>query len=235
MSLARDNAVQRWAIAAAAGAAVVASCVLLFRVPDPPAPVPSLAPTADVTFTPGRPDELVIRDLAPLFLPTPLNATPPELQPPLPGRALLQRDTVRLTYGDTLTLPLPSPVEVPARPEDTLSEPAAPLALGLGRTNYRIEALDPKGGHVDVYAAGEAAPVISVPLPPPARPGPAISGWQPIHLFAAIDPMGLVGRISVTRSSGRDEIDRHFQTYLAGSFRLGDRLPPGFYRIVVGP
>jgi hypothetical protein len=56
-----------------------------------------------------------------------------------------------------------------------------------------------------------------------------------MELFAAVDAAGLAAPLLVTEGSRVDEVDAHFRKMLAQTYRIGERLPPGFYRIVVGP
>ena len=46
---------------------------------------------------------------------------------------------------------------------------------------------------------------------------------------------GLAGPLVVTESSRVEEVDAHFRRQLRQVFRLGERLAPGVYRVVVGP
>jgi len=44
-----------------------------------------------------------------------------------------------------------------------------------------------------------------------------------------------VGDLVLTSSSDSEEVDSFFRSYLVKTFRLGERLNPGRYRILVGP
>ena len=59
--------------------------------------------------------------------------------------------------------------------------------------------------------------------------------WQPAEFLIAVTPAGLLGRPVETVSSDVEDVDVFFRDYLARTLRLGERLPPGFYRVVVGP
>jgi len=59
--------------------------------------------------------------------------------------------------------------------------------------------------------------------------------WEPLELFAAVDAAGLAAPLVVVSTSTVDEIDAHFRRILAQDFRVGERLPPGFFRLIVGP
>jgi len=48
-----------------------------------------------------------------------------------------------------------------------------------------------------------------------------------------VAPEGLVGLPSVSLSSGAEAIDAFFRDFLVRQFRIGERLAPGFYRVVI--
>lgn len=181
-----------------------------------------------------------MRDLAPLFLPTEYNAVPTPLPELEPGRNYFERDPgTRWKFeANKAALQLPVPVQAPASPIDVVAETLPPLAAGIGRTDATVPPMQPNGGHVDVFAGDAHESVLQVTLPPDTSGPIALRGpvaWKPLEFVAAVDAAGLTGPLVLTRGSGVEEIDNHFRNFLAGAFRLGDRLPPGFYRIVVGP
>lgn len=246
---------QRWAIAAGAAGVVLATLLLLFRAPPPPTllPPPSapsgtagvkhavqLAAPADQLLR----DETELRDLRPLFLPTDRNAKPADLKRE-PGRTFLDSDTVKLSFPETeLHLPKAFPpvamvADAPADKATALdalaSESAFLTWFGIGRGPVAIQSLKPRGGYVEVISWatgkrlwGEVLPVAE------ARP-PGDKPWAPVEFLARIDAAGLATPLDVTTSSGVEEVDAHFRKFLAKSYRLGERLEPGFYRVIVAP
>lgn len=243
MSAALAGTKRRWLISALSAAAVLAVLLPLFHSPSPRGDLPraTARPEAPIKLAPARADELAMRDLKPLFLPTPYNAAPTEPAHLEPGGALLARDDEKLKFKDeNPALRLPSPVQVPAGPVEAIANPPGPLALGIGRVDARLPAAPAHGAYVDLYVAGTGKRVFEDPLvlEPRARPMAAnreIMDWRPLEFLAAVDPAGLVGPLVLTRSSGVEDVDNHFRNYLARTYNLGDRLPPGFYRIVVAP
>jgi hypothetical protein len=225
---------RRWFTAMAGATLLVALAALLFRAPTPPKPQPR-PEGPPIVVAPRPPAELAMHDLKPLFLPTPYNAAPREFRPPEPGRAYFDRDATMLRFDvDHPAITQPPATPVPSRPAQALADVAGPLALGFGRTDVEGVRRPPSGGHVDVFASGERDSVLGVVLPPEARPKSPLP-WKPLEFAAVVDAGGLVGPLVVTAGSGVEEIDEHFRNYLARNFRIGDRLSPGFYRVVVGP
>jgi hypothetical protein len=240
MASASSGTKRRWVASAAGAALVTALILLLFRAPRA-APVPAGrgAATGAITLSARHADELAMRDLAPLFLPTRFNAVPSEQPRREPGRTFFDTDAVKLKFRETNPgVALPSPFPTPATPAEALADDPGPLLVGMGQTGASIGPAAPHAAHIEVFAQESGEAVLAQPLENTAAavpPATAANGWQPLELMAAVDASGLVGPLVVTTGSGNEEIDRFFQNFLALTYRIGDRLPPGFYRIVVGP
>lgn len=227
--------------------------VLLFRSPGPP-PAP-VVPTPVVKTVvqlarPGSADELLkqeteLRDLRPLFLPTERNAALAEPRREQ-GRTFLDDESPKSFFSDgdsQVTRDLPPVATVngnsveKAEPVDALAIDAAGTALlGFGRRASEITpvAERARGGFVEVVAARDGQIILSESLPATARP-PGDKAWAPMEFLATIDAAGLIGPLVVTEGSLVEEADLFFRNYLARTFRIGERLPPGFYRIIVAP
>lgn len=192
-----------------------------------------------------------MKDPIPLFLPTRWNSSPPEGDRREPEGNFNGYDPIYTFSVNDLHINLPSSVAVPARPADALVEnaPGNPF-LGIGRADIAITALTARWAFVEIVAAASGRTVFAEALadaadvkdaPPPLREGT----WQPLEFMAAVDAAGLVGQLTpVVRPEAA--VDDPFlqlpgqsleilENYLAQKLRVGDRLPPGFYRIVVGP
>lgn len=243
----------RWGVAAASALLVTGTFLFLIRVPSGatrftmPEPVAVSRPTVKI----ARPDvgdtlmkeEAELRDLQPMFLPTERNAALPE--PRLePGRTFLDNEGIKLSFGEAevqIGKDLPpvttlngKPVEQ-AMPRDVFGADAvAPGLLGLGRAETAIAPLEPRGGFVEVTALADGRNVLSVTIPIEAR-APGDRAWAPLEMMAAVDRAGLAGPLVVTEGSRVEEVDAHFRNFLSQTLRIGERLTPGFYRIVVSP
>ena len=239
----------RWILAALVAVVVVAVGLLVIRDFDPlPAPGKGDAPAPVRLARSAEADEFLrdeanIRDLRPLFLPTPVNARAPERRPEA-GRSLLGDDPVRLTYGEGeagLLRWLPPVANLGGRPVEraearlTLVADGTEVApVGLGRVGRRLVSEAPRGGLLEVIAAGTGERVLTAELPEALVP-PGGKTWEPLELLAIVDVAGLAGPLVVTESSRVEEVDVHFRRQLRQVFRLGERLAPGVYRVVVGP
>jgi hypothetical protein len=232
-----------WLWAAAGALAIVAAMAALFRAPQAPVPVNRTGGVAvRLDAEQALREEAAIFDPAPLFLPTRLNAAPKGVELREPGASfpdyLPKLGFAELTLKlDSLSLPKPVNVPPPAAtaPGAVLALPApGALALGMGRTDAPVPSLESRGGFVEIIAARDGRRVFANPLVDSARP-PGGKPWQPLEFVAAVDAAGLVGPLVPMARSGVEEVDNFFQNYLARSLRVGERLPPGFYRICVGP
>ena len=199
--------------------------------------------SADVLFR----QELELQDLRPLFLPTRFNATPPEPRVEA-AKSFLDNETLKLGFAvaevglvedlpPVVTLngkPLAVPVEGRATAVDALLADGSGPATGLGRGEAKVVPLSLRGGYVEAVAMNTGQRVLAQALPLESRP-PGNKPWEPMELLAVVDAAGLTAPLVVTTSSRVEEVDSYFRTFLARNFRIGARLSPGFYRIVVAP
>ena len=63
--------------------------------------------------------------------------------------------------------------------------------------------------------------------------------FAPVEYLVAVSSAGIVGDpILLVGSEGEamdEKVDTFFRSYLVKTFRLGERLNPGRYRVLVGP
>jgi len=112
----------------------------------------------------------------------------------------------------------------------------------IGRTAESPAPLPERGARLEVVAIAEpswsavatARRVIVRDLVPPAAFS-AADNWRPIELAAVVDAAGLVGAVTLVRSSGVESVDEFFRNYVANELRLGERVGPGIYQILAGP
>jgi hypothetical protein len=207
----------------------------LVRVPEPPALTSVVRPPSVGLVNPVVITETMLQDPTPLFLPTEFNSSRVDFIPREPSGAFAGFPP-KLTFSDAeLELHLPPPTVIPATPADALAgdPPGAPF-LGFDRADPIVEPISPRAAYVEIVEAGTGRRVFGTPVTdahPPTTPVP----WQPMEFMAAVDSTGLVGPVVPTMRSGVGDVDAYFGRYLADTLRVGQRLPPGFYRILVGP
>lgn len=242
----------RWLVATGIALLVTAVLVALAALTSvAPPPVPAAADAVRPAVKIARPDdadvllkeEAELRDLRPLFLPTSRNAALPE--PKLaPGRSLLDRDSLKpvaTAIEVQLGAELPPVATIggkpaaEARPLQALSaETIDPGLLGFGRRESDVTPMEERGGFLEVTAMSDGRRVRAETLAPSARP-PGDRAWSPLEMMAVVDRAGLVSPLIVTEGSRVEEVDLHFKNYLTQVLRIGERLAPGSYRIVIAP
>jgi len=204
------------------------------------APGPAPAPPKPATPSVGIVDPVVLMgtmllDPTPLYLPTDFNSSRKDYVPREPGGAFAGF-LPKLTFNESeLNLHLPPAIAVPPSPADALlGEPPGAPFLGFDRTDPNLEPLTKRDAYVEISEAGTGKILFGEAVSN-AHPPPTSVPWQPMEFIAALDASGLVGPVVPTTRSGVPEVDAFFGHYLADSLRVGQRFPPGFYRISVGP
>jgi hypothetical protein len=105
--------------------------------------------------------------------------------------------------------------------------------LSFGQKAQNLQVTRRAVGYLEVYSAKDGIAVIREALTLDLPPGTI--NWSPIELMAVVSAAGLVGPpVSITLS-GLEEVDLYFADFLVKVFRIGEKLSPGVYRIVVGP
>lgn len=244
---------RRLVLAGAGAVVIVAAFLFLVRVPPgetlPSGAVPGAPRSAVHLAKPSSADGILseimeLRDMRPLFLPTDRNATLPEPKVE-PGRTFFDISRFKLSFPETdlhldkdlppvVTLNGKSPEE--ARPADALAPDwEGPSLLGFGRNPVPAVLERPlRGGFVEVVSTQTGERLWGLALGSEARP-PGNTAWAPMEFMAAVDAAGLAAPLVLAQSSRVEEVDAHFRTYLVRTLRIGERLTPGFYRIVVAP
>jgi hypothetical protein len=224
-----------WTLASIAGVAVLVLFAFLVRVPEAPPAGPAPRPPTVGLVNPVVITETMLQDPTPLFLPTEFNSSRIDYVPREPSGAFAGFPP-KMTFSDVaLELHLPPPVAVPATPADALAgdPPGAPF-IGFDRGDPVVEPVSPRAAYIEIVEAGTGRSVLGTPVGDAHPPASSVP-WQPMEFIAAVDSSGLVGPVVPTTRSGVADVDAYFGHYLADTLRVGQRLAPGFYRIIVGP
>lgn len=187
----------------------------------------------------GLVQQVELSDPKPLFLPTEINSSAPALPASFrrePGRAL-KTIPPKLTYAPyemKIVLPEPIPTPTDAVQAARIGDTPNPF-FAFGRISFPYTPLSPRLAMLEVLQARTGRKILSAPLNAmPTEKFPAVD-WQPFEMVVAVETAGLVGEPTVTSGSGFEEVDRYFRDLLLQHFRLGARLPPGFYTLHIGP
>lgn len=239
-----------WGAAVILAAVLVAGLVLLFRAPKrtikagegPESESAQVGVSMGLTrLDPAAGDvllneEATLFDPTPLFLPTEWNAS----HNTMPGN--MMRDIgrtfedypPRLAFNEIgLDLRFPATVAVPARTTDALSMMGRQQPFsGMGRNDPVMAKMTNRGAKVEVMSVNDGRLTMDLVVPVEQL---AQNVWQPLEFLLAVDAAGLIGPPVLMVRSSDEQLDGIFQDLLVKTLRMGERLPPGVYRICVGP
>jgi hypothetical protein len=233
-----------WWVAGLAVLLATLSLVLLFRpIAGSPSESAKAAAMPRVSFTPPKThswlsEQATFYDPTPFFLPTKWNTN----QGPLPASVQPQPGQVfpnfgaELTYGRSeLALPIAAAESTPQSPADLLKTPARDPFLGFGRADVPLVPLAPRAAVFEITEIGSGR-VVHVPNIASGVVLPAgQTEWQPAEFLVCVTAEGLLGTPVETASSDVEDVDVFLRDYLEKTLRLGERLTPGMYRVVIGP
>lgn len=120
----------------------------------------------------------------------------------------------------------------PEKLSDVLSQGNEAPFAGIGHIDVARPALSERVGFLEVRGFGSAEPIISQTLRYLTLPR---LDYAPLEFLVVVSSAGVVGDPVLTNGSGWEEVDGFFRSYIVKTFRLGDRLNPGRYRVLVGP
>jgi len=222
-------------VASVTGVIVLVWLAFLVRIPEAPVPLPAARPPAVGLVDPVVLTGTMLLDPTPLFLPTEFNSSRIDYVPREPDGAFAGFPSKMTFSVSELQLHLPPPAVVPATPAEALAgdPPGAPF-IGFDRADPIVEPIVPRMAYIEIVDAGTGRSVFGAPVADAHPPASSVP-WQPMEFIAAVDSSGLVGPVMPTARSGVGDVDAYFGRYLADTLRVGQRLAPGFYRIIVGP
>lgn len=173
-------------------------------------------------------------DPTPLFLPTARNAG----QGGLPAKLVAQPGQVFLDFPPKpgigqATLP-PYGTDVVSAPEGLADVMAraneAPFA-GLGEIGQSTKRVVVRAAFIEIKSM-QGNVILTSAVTAAAVPR---TDFAPMEFLANLGSAGLVGDPLLVSGSGVEEVDNFFRDYLTKTFRLGEKLAPGAYRVVIGP
>jgi hypothetical protein len=189
---------------------------------------------------PGAGDQ-VLRERAELFDPTPLffptewnygqQALPPGLQPQ-PGQVFGSFDPKLVFTAQKMKTYGAESTPAPEKLSDVLVQGNEAPFAGIGQEDTPRSALPERNGFLEVREFGSDKPVVAQIL---SGLSLARVDFQPLEFMVVISSAGVVGDMVLMTGSGWEEVDAFFRAYLVKTYRLGERLYPGRYRILIGP
>ena len=217
----------------------------LIRIRPAEAPArPAGAPTVAM-WNPGADGDSVLADLTflndaePLLLPTRWNAAPdlaakirrPSASPalgPFPPRTNLAEVTLP-PQPRSLGRTIDTPIEGLALSPDWLA-PAFDGAVEVDAT----AALPPRTAYLEIYDAAANTLVAEASIPPEALSVGTAELWRPAVFAQRIHETGPAGLPLLSQGTGNPDLTRNLRSILRTHPTIR-ALPPGDYRIVIGP
>lgn len=173
-------------------------------------------------------------DPTPLFFPTERNFG----QRPLRQGSLKQPGQVFGSFEPKLTVAeqniAPYRTEntpVPEKLSDVLTQGNEAPFAGMGQVDLQKSTLPIRSGFLEVRDLRTGDVIISQSLSGLIMPRQDIT---PVEFIVLVGAAGVIGDPFLTSGSGGEEMDNYFRSYLLKSYRLGERLRPGRYRVLVG-
>jgi len=120
---------------------------------------------------------------------------------------------------------------VPEKLSDLLAHGSEAHFAGIGQIDRQRSTLPIRAAFVEVRDLKTGNLIISQPLNGILPPRP---DFAPVEFLVTVSSAGLVGEPVLTSGSEGEDVDNFFRDYLVQSYRLGERLRPGRYRVVVG-
>lgn len=232
-----------WPAAAGLTLALAAAGGLLWwLLPVAPLPLPGRTPTppfisiqkpggaADMTM-----DQALLFDSAPLFLPTRWSTTLSGSRVGRPGG-----DDPFALFASEISA-TPASLRPPAIPVGDAVPALLPdrggmdefSAMGRDDPSAKVGALPPRGAAWEVRRADNGNLVLSGRVKS-AIPEAGDLLWQPAEFWLMVNQAGPVGAPLVASGTGSDSLDAALRSLIQSSEPV-NLLPPGYYRIVVGP
>ncbi len=174
-------------------------------------------------------------DPTPLFFPTDWNYG----QRPLNAERLRQPGQVFGLYEPKLTVNEQGlalfgaeTIQVPQQPTDLLVQGNEVPFAGMGQVDRKLTTLPVRAGYLEIRRFGDEKIVEEKPLTGGVQ-FPR-TDFAPVEFLVIVGVGGLIGDPILLSGSGWDEVDAYLRNYLSTSYRLGERLSPGRYRVLIG-
>lgn len=197
-------------------------------------PFVQLASAGTATSSKILQERAELLDPTPLFFPTEWNygqRVRREGNLRQPGQVFRDFDP-QLTMAEQSVAPYGlEAATVPEKLSDVLVQGNEAPFAGMGQVDIQTTTLPVRAGFVEVKGLKDGESILLQSL---TGIQPPRTDFAPIEFLVVIGSAGLIAEPILARGSGWDEVDNFFRTYLAKSYRLGERLPPGRYLVVVG-
>lgn len=213
------------------------------RTHRPVASAPAAAPQPFVRFVGAgntKTDQILreradLLDPTPLFFPTDWNygqpALPDRLRRP-PGQVFGSFDPKFTVDDQNLKTYGSESARAPEKLADVLTQGNEAPFAGIGHIDTVRAALPERVGFLEVRSFLGGNVIIEQALTDLALPR---LDYAPLEFVIAVGSAGVVGNPVLATGSGWEDVDAFYLSYIVKTFRVGERLKPGSYRVLVGP
>ena len=103
---------------------------------------------------------------------------------------------------------------------------------GMGESEAKPVVLAGRSGFLEVRTVSDGKPILEQTL---VGVSIAHADFAPLEFLVVVGNSGMITEPILVSRSGWEDVDGYFRTYLLKTFRAGERLAPGMYRILIGP
>ena len=198
----------------------------------PPEAFVRLTGQGDVVVENLLKERAAFQDATPLFFPTGVNYRPTRSAATRPVGESFGAFREVLRYGDTIPRFGADPVTPPENAAELMDKGNEAPFAGLGQIDEAGEKLQNRWARVEAKSLSNGRLALVFDIGTAGSP----EGERGVMEFIVrVERAGLVGLPLLTQSSGIGAVDEFTLNYLVKTARIGARLPPGSYRITVGP
>lgn len=182
----------------------------------------------------------VLRERTELFDPTPLFFPTERNYGQRPLRESVRRQPAQVfrnfepefTFAEqTMKVYGTEAVLAPEKLSDVLEKGNEAPFAGMGRVDAPQPTLSIRSAFLEIKQIADGKVIVSKPLMGLSLPR---QDFAPLEFIVAVGSAGVIGEPILTSGSEGEEVDSFFRDYLVKAFRLGERLSPGRYRVLVG-
>ena len=210
------------------------------RVPQQVTPAPAPVSFVQLAGAGSSASDAVLREKAdlldptPLFFPTERNYGQRDLPPgshKQPGQVFGSFEPKLTVAEQNITPYRNETTPVPEKLSDVLTQGNEAPFAGMGQVDLQKSTLPIRSGYIQVSDLKNGDTIISQSL---TGLNPPRQDFAPLEFLVVVGTAGVIGDPFLTSGSGGEEVDNFFRSYLVKSYRLGERLRPGRYRVLVG-
>lgn len=209
-----------------------ATLTALGAAPKPPEGFVRLTGRGDAAVERILRERATFQDATPLFFPTAANYRPANQVGALETGQVFKGFESVLKYQESVPRFGTEVVTPPETAVELLEKGSEAPFAGFGQADTRDGVLQNRWARVEAKSLSDGRLALIFDVGVAGSP----EGEFGVMVFVVkVEPAGLAGQPVLTASSGRPEVDSYTRDYLVKTARIGARLPPGSYRVSVGP